>query len=489
MNMPSSTKEYFDDNASNWDQLRSGFFRPEVRNIAIQKAYLRPEYAVLDMGAGTGFISEAVAPLVRRVYLVDGSEAMLEEAQRNLKHLDNLEFHTADGSHIPLPAESMDVVFANMYLHHCLDPLAAIKEMVRVLRPGGRLVLTDLDEHTHAWLKEEMADTWQGFSRAQIADWFAEADLVNISLDCTGEQCCAQSKSEPAESKANAAEISIFVAAASRRVSGARNAVKEQYHNLAANSSCCSSTASSSCCSSSSPAASSCCSSDASSCCSNSETVSEPVSFETGYGLDEIKPIPAEAAELSLGCGNPISRANLQPGEKVLDIGSGAGLDSLLAARKVGETGFVYGVDMTPIMLEKSRNAASQAKIKHVEFRQGQAEDLPLEAGSVDVVISNCVINLCEDKGKVFTEIFRVLKPGGRMVISDMVSDIALPADAREQAASWAGCIAGALTEAEYLDLIRHAGFETPDTQRSKSGGRLGDVDVYSLEISARKPA
>jgi ubiquinone/menaquinone biosynthesis C-methylase UbiE len=475
MTIPSKTQKYFENVAGNWNELRSGFFREEVRKVAIQKAYLRPEYVVVDMGAGTGFLSEALAPLVRKVFLIDASEGMLQQAQKNLSQFTNLEYRVADGTHIPLPDESVDAVFANMYLHHCPQPLTAIKEMVRILRPGGRLTLTDLDEHPYSWLKEEMADTWQGFERKQVFRWFEKADLVNIFIDGTGECCCAKSKEQKEDEKA---KISIFLATGTRRVQGTRSNVRKHYHALAVNNNTCCDNSPSSCdCNSDAPA---------SSCCSGYDT--PEVAFTTDYPLNDVKPLPKEAAQLSLGCGNPIQSAALQPGEVVLDIGSGAGLDCLLAARKVGETGFVYGVDMTPVMVEKSQANAKKAGISHIEFKLGHAENLPLNDASVNVIISNCVINLCEDKGRVFNEAFRVLRPGGRMVISDMVTDRSLPLEARKQVASWASCVAGALPEQEYLDLIQQAGFLKPTTQKGISGGMLGDVEVYSLEVIARKP-
>ncbi len=474
MTISSRTQDYFENIAGNWNELRTGFFRDEVRKIAIQKSHLRPEYAVVDMGAGTGFLSEALAPLVRKVFLIDASESMLQQAQKNLSQFTNLEYRVADGTHIPLPDESIDAVFANMYLHHCPQPLIAIKEMVRILRPGGRLTLTDLDEHPYSWLKEEMADTWQGFDRKQILHWYEKADLVNIFIDCTGENCCAESKEEKVDDKA---KISIFLATGTRRVQGTRSNVRKHYHALAANNACCDDSYASCSCSNDA-SASSCCSSD-----DNSE-----VSFNTDYPLSDIQPLPKEATQLSLGCGNPIQSASLKSGEVVLDIGSGAGMDCLLAARKVGETGFVYGVDMTPAMIEKSQANAKKAGISHIEFKLGHAENLPLEDASVDVIISNCVINLCEDKGKVFKEAFRVMRPGGRMIISDMITDKSLPTETRKQVASWASCVAGALPEQEYLDLIQQAGFLKPITHKGKSGGMLEDVEVFSLEVIAQKP-
>ena len=151
--------------------------------------------------------------------------------------------------------------------------------------------------------------------------------------------------------------------------------------------------------------------------------------------------------------------ASLKPGEVVLDIGSGAGIDAFYAAKRVGAAGKVIGLDMTPAMIERARRSAADAGLGQVEFRLGNAEAMPIEDGTVDVVLSNCVINLCEDKGKVFEEAYRVLRDGGRLSISDMVSDGPFPMSWRSDPARWAGCVNGALPEQEYLDLVRQAGF------------------------------
>ena len=192
MTMTNASTQYFDQVAGEWDSIRAGYFTEAVREAAISKAYLRPEMAVADVGAGTGFMAAGLAPLVSQVHVIDGSTAMLEVARRNLSQYGNIEYHAADGGSIPLADESIDVVFANMYLHHCPDPAAAIGEMVRLLKPGGRLMITDMDAHSYAWFKEEMADEWLGFEREQVHAWLKEAGLVNVLVDCSGESCCAE---------------------------------------------------------------------------------------------------------------------------------------------------------------------------------------------------------------------------------------------------------------------------------------------------------
>lgn len=190
------------------------------------------------------------------------------------------------------------------------------------------------------------------------------------------------------------------------------------------------------------------------SCCGQAPSIS---SAALGYSREELAAVP-EGADLGLGCGNPTAFAELRPGETVLDLGSGPGLDCFLAARKVGPAGRVIGVDMTPEMLERARANAEKIGAANVEFRRGEIEDLPVEDASVDVVISNCVINLSPDKPRVFREIARVLKPGGRMHVSDIVLNGELPPELKQLAAAYAACISGALQKADYLKAIADAG-------------------------------
>ena len=176
-----------------------------------------------------------------------------------------------------------------------------------------------------------------------------------------------------------------------------------------------------------------------------------------GYGESELAAVPAEA-DLGLGCGAPIGFLELQPGETVLDLGSGPGLDALLAARQVGPTGRVIGVDMTPQMLERARATAARAGAAHVEFREGRLEALPVADASVDAVTSNCVINLVPDKAAVFREVARVLRPGGRAVIADIVLERPLPEAVAQDVLAWCGCVAGAADRREYFRMVEAAG-------------------------------
>lgn len=177
------------------------------------------------------------------------------------------------------------------------------------------------------------------------------------------------------------------------------------------------------------------------------------------YQAEELGQVPGDIAGMSLGCGNPIALAELQPGEVVLDLGSGAGLDCFLAAQRVGPAGRVIGLDMTLEMLKLARRNAAKIGATNVEFRQGEMEHMPVEDASVDIVISNCVINLSPDKDRVFAEAYRVLKPGGRLAISDIVTQGELPEAIRRSIEAWTGCVAGALAEETYLAKIRRAGF------------------------------
>lgn len=201
---------------------------------------------------------------------------------------------------------------------------------------------------------------------------------------------------------------------------------------------------------------SSCCG-EVSSCCATSEPIQD-ISRKIGYSEEELVSVP-EGANLGLGCGNPVAIASLKDGETVLDLGSGPGLDCFLAADKVGKNGRVIGIDMTPEMIEKARANAVKGNYTNVEFRLGEIEHLPVADNSVDVVISNCVINLSPDKQSVFREAFRILRHGGRIMVSDVVLSKELPELIKDSVDAYVGCIAGAITKEEYLKTIVDAGF------------------------------
>ncbi len=197
-----------------------------------------------------------------------------------------------------------------------------------------------------------------------------------------------------------------------------------------------------------------------SACCGATNTATaRDISKNIGYSDTDVNSVP-EGANLGLGCGNPIALASLKEGEVVLDLGSGAGFDCFLAASRVGSQGKVIGVDMTPEMLDRARENVRQGNYQNVEFRLGEIENLPVADNSVNVIISNCVINLSQDKPKVFKEAFRVLKPGGRLMVSDIVLLADLPQEIMTSIEAYVGCIAGASKKSDYLDAIRATGFQ-----------------------------
>ena len=177
------------------------------------------------------------------------------------------------------------------------------------------------------------------------------------------------------------------------------------------------------------------------------------------YPADLLATLPDGESAVSYGCGDPVTLASLQPGQTVLDLGSGAGLDCFFAAKKDGGMGKVIGVDMTPEMIERARDSAKRMNIQNVEFRQGYIEEMPVESNSVDVIISNCVINLSPDKSKVFTEAFRVLRSGGKLAVSDIVTDGPLPDFIKQSLSAWAGCVAGAVDAKDYIAMMASVGF------------------------------
>ncbi len=261
------------------------------------------------------------------------------------------------------------------------------------------------------------------------------------------------------------------------------------------------------------PGRASCCgpSQAADSCCGPSATAIEITEAASRlYAGEELDELPESVTDVSLGCGNPTAIAELMPGEVVLDLGSGGGIDCFLAAKKVGPEGRVIGLDMTPDMIKLARRNAKKMGATNVEFRFGEMEEMPLEDASVDVIISNCVVNLSPDKDAVFGEANRVLRPGGRMSISDIVIDGQLPESIRNRLDVWAGCVAGALDEPDYLNKIRAAGFEDVEVVSrdfakisefaewegvreiiAEAGVTPEDLDhtIASIKVKARKPS
>ncbi len=229
----------------------------------------------------------------------------------------------------------------------------------------------------------------------------------------------------------------------------------------------------------------SCCS-PAANCCSPGGASSEIELFDNLYSLQDTAGLPETVTEASLGCGNPTAIASLQPGETVLDLGSGGGIDCFIAARQVSPTGHVIGLDMTPEMIRLANENKAKIGASNVEFRLGEIERMPVGDTSVDVIISNCVINLSPDKDAVFAEAFRVLKPGGRLAVSDIVTHGDLPDPVRSNVEAWVACVAGALGEEEYLQKIRDAGFTDV---RVEARGVYGaeQLEEYKLNAALRE--
>jgi arsenite methyltransferase len=246
----------------------------------------------------------------------------------------------------------------------------------------------------------------------------------------------------------------------------------------------------------------------AASCCGPSDccgdTAPNVTRVEAFYATPDVAELPSDVTGMSLGCGDPVTLAALQPGATVLDLGSGGGIDCFLAARQVGPSGHVIGVDMTPDMLEKARANARKMGVENVEFRLGEIEHLPVADESVDVIISNCVINLSADKPQVFREAYRVLRPGGRLAVSDIVTRGELPPELKQNLDSWASCVAGAWVDKDYVGAIQAAGFvgvsiegKTADQASIDDGpDQFGQgIDpavlqrmIYSARVTATKP-
>jgi SAM-dependent methyltransferase len=238
----------------------------------------------------------------------------------------------------------------------------------------------------------------------------------------------------------------------------------------------------------------------ATSCCGGTATTADPI-IVGNYDPSEVSDLPQEAVLASLGCGNPTALAKLEPGQVVLDLGSGGGIDVLLSARRVGPTGFAFGLDMTDEMLELAERNRAAAGVENVQFLKGEIEQIPLPDASVDVIISNCVINLSVDKDQVFREAYRVLRPGGLFAVSDIVVQGELTPELRSDLESWAGCVAGALEERDYLTRLGVAGFADASIDVTKtydpaelgcctpaSTGAVSSGGIVSGFVRARKP-
>lgn len=280
---------------------------------------------------------------------------------------------------------------------------------------------------------------------------------TTAARSCCGPECCDDTSAQPREEMATSAAIHATPQAADTLTT----TVREKYGAAARRVLDAVSTAGA--------LGTSCCG-PVNSCCgaAASDGTADPITSNL-YVAGETDELPEAAVLASLGCGNPTALAELKPGEVVLDLGSGGGIDVLLSARRVGPTGKAYGLDMTDEMLALARRNAREAGVTNVEFLRGRIEDIPLPSESVDVIISNCVINLSGDKRTVLAEAFRVLKPDGRFAVSDVVVQGELPPDVKRSMELWVGCVAGALSDDEFIALLRSTGFENPTIEFTRT--------------------
>jgi arsenite methyltransferase len=373
---------YFESVATTWNDIRQDLFPDDLRDKALDAFALRPGALAADLGAGTGFLTEGLLERGLRVLAVDQSPAMLAELEARLGARTELETRQGSAEALPIADGEVDYVFSNMFLHHVEDPAAALVEMARILAPGGRLVLTDLDAHQHEFLRTEQHDRWLGFERSDVLAWLAAAGFEDAAVRDTRDTCCSSSACAGEE-----ARIGVFLASATKpgggeaadpaeRDEALRQAVRRRYAQAARQAA----------------------SGKAAGCgCGCGTPGSDNVGGEIeslisrGHYEGETADLPPTAVEASLGCANPVALADLRPGETVLDLGSGGGIDVILSARRVGPEGRVYGLDMTDEMLDLARRNVAEAGLDNVELLRGILEEVPLPADSVDVVLSNCV--------------------------------------------------------------------------------------------------
>lgn len=447
--------------------------------LALKEKRMRPlyekvwEFAEIDhqtivgiVGSSTGSMPLFIAPQAKRVIGIDLSKESLSFAERRTRQMGvtNIEYKKGDAEALPLEDNSVDVVLSDCVINLVPDKQKAFDEIYRVLKADGSLVMADpvrkkpLEETSDelftgciagAVAKEDYRRMLEkaGFENIEITDITNLARKIfadhEEKFDEYGLDYVIIKTRKPAElSRANDGKI--------------KKIVREGYARIAKQDH--------SCCAPANP------------CCGGS---AEEIGKKIGYAEEDLKAVP-EGANLGLGCGNPVALASLKRGEVVLDLGSGAGFDCFLAANKVGRKGRVMGVDMTPEMIERARENARKGNYGNVEFRLGEIENLPAADNSVDAIISNCVINLSPDKERVFREAFRVLKPGGRLMVSDMVLLRELPDFVKQSIEAYIGCISGAIMRDEYIGAIKKAGFQQV---------RIVDENSYPIEYAVNDPA
>ena len=460
---------YFESVATSWSDIRQDLFPDDLRDKALDAVPLRPGALAADLGAGTGFLSEGLLERGLRVVAVDQSPAMLAELEGRLGPRTELETRQGTAEALPIADGEVDYVFSNMFLHHVEDPAAALREMARILAPGGRLVLTDLDAHQHEFLRTEHHDRWLGFDRSDVLGWLRAAGLEEAKVRDTRDSCCSSSACGGEE-----ARIGVFLASGTKpggdadaadRDEAVRQAVRRRYAQAARQAA--------------SGTAAGC------GCGCGTEVEIESL-ISRGHYDGQTEELPRSAVEASLGCANPVALADLRSGETVLDLGSGGGIDVILSARRVGPEGRVYGLDMTDEMLDLARRNVAEAGVDNVELLRGILEQVPLPDESVDVVLSNCVINLSPDKPRALAEAFRVLRSGGRFAVADVVATRPMPEAVRRQVGLWSACVAGALTVDDYRAALTGAGFEDVDLEivATYDPGEFGTAGAEALQAS-----
>jgi len=394
------------------------------------------------IGSSTGSMPLFIAPRARKVIGIDLSKESLRFAERRTKQLGvtNIEYKKGDAESLPLEDRSVDVVLSDCVINLVPDKQVAFNEIHRILKEGGILVIADpvrkkpLKETSDELLTGCIAGT---VAKEDYTRMLGKAGFGNIIISDITE--LARKIWPDHEEKFDKYGLDYVIVKASKLAKAVKSAdeirekVRERYGEIAKGKTGC-----------------------GASC---GPTKIKDYTKKIGYEEEDLSSVP-EGANLGLGCGNPIALASLRKGEVVLDLGAGAGFDAFLAARAVGEKGKVVGVDMTPEMVKKAMENARKGGYQNVEFRLGGIETLPVADNSVDVVISNCVINLSADKDRVFREAYRVLKRGGRLMVSDIVLEKPLPDEIKGDIETYIGCIAGASLQKDYINSIKKAGFK-----------------------------
>ena len=440
-----NVKRYYDERVAQFSDdmlvLKEEKMRPLYEKM-LEFTQVDKQTIVGIIGSSTGSMGLFVAPRAKKVVGVDLSEASLRFAERRAGQLGivNIENKLGDAEALPWEDSSIDVVLSDCVINLVPDKQAAFKEIFRVLKENGTLVMADpvknrpLNDTSDELLAGCIAGAVakEDYERMLEKAGFDGVETINITdfaktvfagheekFDKYGLDYVIVKARKPEKLNTSNGEKSL------------KSIIREGYARIAQQGGSC-------CCGPASP---------------------QVISLKVGYNEEELKAVP-EGSNLGLGCGNPVALASINEGETVLDLGSGPGLDCFLAADRVGPKGKVIGVDMTPEMVMKARANAQKGDYENVEFRLGEIENLPVADNSVDVIISNCVINLSPDKKRVFEEAFRVLKPGGRMVVSDIVLLKELPDVIKSSVEAYVGCLSGAMLREDYLSALKTAGFK-----------------------------